>query len=69
MQNGPLITITGFGTAKDMLSGKEADCVQVEFQDGSLKGPVSFKTLEKLIRARAESNGRPETLPFQPQQQ
>lgn len=46
------ILITDYRRGQCMLSGKETGCVLVEFMDGSLKGTVSLKCLEKLLRSQ-----------------
>jgi hypothetical protein len=61
-----MVTITGMRQGKCLLSGKQGDVVDVEFKDGTLKGPLSFKSLEKLLKARAE-DARQATLPSVPQ--
>ena len=49
-----MVTINGIRQGKCLLSGKQGDVVDVEFKDGTLKGPLSFKSLEKLLKARAD---------------
>lgn len=54
-----MVTITGIRQGKCLLSGKQGDVVDVEFRDGTLKGPLSFKSLEKLLRTKAEDQKLP----------
>ena len=62
------VIISDYRKGKDMLTGKEMQVVFAEFQDGTLKGHLSLKSLEKLLAARAEQNGTPEAPLFnQPQ--
>lgn len=49
--------VTEFRTARCLLSGKQAECLICEFEDGTLRGPISLKSLEKLLHNRAEDDG------------
>lgn len=49
-----LAKIEKYGTGRCMLTGAEAEGVEVRFQDGSLKGFVSWEQFQKLLKARGD---------------
>jgi hypothetical protein len=53
-----LAKVERYGNGKCMLTGEQTEGVEVRFQDGSLKGFVSWGQFQKLLKARGE-NGTP----------
>ena len=51
------ILIIRYGKGRCLITGQETEGVEVEFQDGSIRGFVSMKQFTKLLVARAESGG------------
>lgn len=60
-----MLKIKTYRNGKCFMTGKDGPGVDIELDDGSLKQFVSFKALEKLLKARVD-DARQMTLPGAP---
>ena len=57
------VRFDSFGQGKDCFSGKEGEVFTLAFEDGTVEGPLTMKSLAQILRMKLGKNGKATNFP------